>query len=73
QYRPAKLDRSPAPDFHARHDKVRKAMRNAYALVVAAYAQAAKRLRAGDRLVNFPEGTHPPSLPFVPFARGRPP
>ncbi len=31
QYRQAKLDRSPAPDFHARHKKVRKAMRSAYA------------------------------------------
>ncbi len=73
QYRQATLDRSPAPDFHARHKKIRKAMRNAYALVVAAYLQAAERLRAGDRLVDFPEGTHPPGLAFVPFARGRPP
>ncbi len=30
-------------------------MRSAYALVVVAYAQAAERLRAGDRLVKFPE------------------
>ena len=73
QYRPAKLDGSPAPDFHARRKDVRKAMREAYAWVVAAHAQAAERLRAGDRLVKFPEGTHPPGLPFVPFARGRPP
>ncbi len=30
-YRPVKLDRSPAPDFHARKKKVRKAMRDAQA------------------------------------------
>ncbi len=60
-YRPAKLDRSPAPDFHARHKKTRKA----YAWVVAAYREAAERLRAGDRAVDFPEGTFPPGLPFT--------
>jgi len=37
------------------------------------FATFSEGLRAGDRLVNFPEGTHPPQLPFVPFARGRPP
>ncbi len=73
QYRPAKLDRSAAPDFHARRQDVRKAMRDAYAWVVAEYHKAAERLRAGDRLVNFPEGTHPPGLPFVPFPSGQPP
>ncbi len=29
-FRPARRDRSPAPDFHARHKDVRKAMRYAY-------------------------------------------
>ncbi len=73
QYRPAEFERSPAPDFHARDKEVRKAMRDAYAMVVTAHAEASERLRAGDRMVNFPEGTHPPGLPFVPFARGQPP
>ncbi len=72
-YRPTKLDRSPAPDFHARRKDVRKAMRYAYAWVVAEFARAAERLRAGDRLVSFPEGTFPPGLPFVPFPSPRPP
>ncbi len=72
-YRPAKLDRSPAPDFHARLKKVRKAMRDAYAWVVAAYREAAERLRAGDRTVCFPEGTFPPGMPFIPFPTARPP
>ncbi len=73
-HRPAKLDRSPAPDFHARRKKTRKAMRDAYAWVVANYREAAQRLRAGDRLVAFPEGTFPPGMPFIPFPGGaRPP
>ena len=72
-YRPAELDRSPAPKFHARRKDVRKAMEDAYSWVVAEYRKAAERLRGGDRLVRFPEGTFPPGLPFVPFPRGRPP
>ncbi|MCP3909526.1 MAG: hypothetical protein GY713_01090 [Actinomycetia bacterium] len=72
-YRPAKLDRSPAPDFHARHKKTRKAMRDAYVWVVAALRETAERLRVGDRAVDFPEGTFPPGLPFIPFPVARPP
>ncbi len=73
QYRPPKLDRSPAPDFHARRKDVRKAMRCAYTWVVVEHARAVERLRAGDRQVSFPEGTFPPGLPFIPFPRGQPP
>lgn len=72
-YRPDKLDQSPAPMFHAARKRVRRAMWEAYAWVVEEYRAAAERLRAGDRLVEFPEGTFPPGLPFVPFARGHPP
>ncbi len=72
-YRPSRRDRSPAPDFHARRKDVRKAMRYVYTQVVVEHARAAERLRAGDRLVSFPDGTFPPGLPFVPFPRGRPP
>ena len=68
-HRPEKLNRSPAPDFHARHKRVRQAMRAAYAWVVAEHRKAAERLRAGDRQARFPEGTFPPGLPFVPFPR----
>ena len=39
--------------------------RNAYALFVAAYRDAAEKLRAGIRDVVFPQGSFPPSLPFV--------
>ena len=72
-HRPEHLDRSPAPQFHARRKEVWKAMWEAYAWVVAVYREAAERLRNGDRLARFPEGTFPPSLPFVPFPRGQPP
>ncbi len=72
-YRPPRLDRSPAPDFHARKKKVRRRMRDAYAWIVAEYREAAERLRAGDRQVDFPEGTFPPGLPFIPFPTARPP
>lgn len=72
-FRPTQRDRSPAPDFHARRKGVRKAMRYAYACVVAEHARASELLRAGNRLASFPEGTFPPALPFVAFPRGRPP
>jgi len=49
------------------------AMMEALALVFAAYREASERLRNGDRLAVFPEGTFPPHLPFVAFASGLPP
>ncbi len=72
-YRPARLSRSPAPRFHARRKRVRRAMWEAYAWVVAEYRKAAERLRAGDREVQFPEGTFPPGLPFVSYPMRAPP
>ena len=72
-YRPGQLDSSPAPPVHALRKEVRRAMWESYAWVVAKYLEASARLRAGERSVSFPEGTFPPRLPFVPFARGRPP
>ena len=75
--RPTQRERSPAPDFHARRKSVRKAMRYAYAWVVAEHARAPERLRAArDRQASFPifpEGTFPPGLPLVPFPSGQPP
>ena len=64
-YYPAKLKKSPQPHFHAFRKKVRQGMREALLLLVAAYYEAAERLRAGDRDVVFPENTFPPGLPFV--------
>jgi hypothetical protein len=45
--------------------KVQKAFEDAYRQVVAAYMAASAKLRAGNRLVQFPEGTFPPALAFV--------
>ena len=63
--RPRKSKRSSAPRVHAASKLVRKAMYEAYAWFVACFREAAAKLRAGDRLVRFPEGSFPPGLPFV--------
>jgi len=64
--RPETLDRSPAPFIHAATRKVRKELREAYGWFVAAYREAADKLRKGDRAAAFPAGSFPPQLPFVP-------
>ena len=64
--RPETLDRSPAPFIHAATRAIRKELREAYGWFVAAYREAAEKLRAGDRNAAFPPGSFPPHLPFVP-------
>jgi hypothetical protein len=44
---------------------VRRELWNAYSLFVAAYRDAAEKLKTGIRDVVFPQGCFPPSLPFV--------
>jgi REP element-mobilizing transposase RayT len=63
--RPLKTKRSPAPAVHAASRAVRRELRNAYFLFVAAYRSAAEKLRAGHRDPPFPMGCFPPPLPFV--------
>jgi hypothetical protein len=63
--RPLKTKRSPAPAVHAASRTVRRELRNAYFLFVAAYRAAAEKLRAGQRDAPFPTGCFPPPLPFV--------
>lgn len=63
--RPKNPKRSPAPQFHALCAKVRRELWEAYSLFVAAFRQAAEKLRAGDRNAAFPAGSFPPALPFV--------
>jgi hypothetical protein len=60
------LDRSPAPFVHAATRKIRKELGQAYGWFLAAYREAADRLRNGDRNAAFPPGSFPPHLPFVP-------
>jgi hypothetical protein len=45
---PKKTKKSPAPAFHAASKAVRRELWNAYALFVAAYRDAAEKLRAGS-------------------------
>ena len=63
--RPKKIKKSPAPFCHALRKRIRKALWEAYGLFVAAYREAAEKLRAGDRNAEFPPGSFPPRLPFV--------
>jgi len=67
-HRPKKVVKSPKPRFHARKPEVWKRMWEAWREVVSAFWEASARLLAGERDVEFPEGTFPPHLPFVPFA-----
>jgi hypothetical protein len=63
--RPKKLKKSPAPFVHAATKAARKAMWEAYVSFVAAFREAAEKLKAGDRNAIFPIGSFPPRLPFV--------
>ena len=63
--RPNRTKKSPAPLFHAASKKAYLELREAYSRFVAAFRDAAEKLRAGDRLVAFPTGSFPPALPFV--------
>jgi REP element-mobilizing transposase RayT len=62
---PEKTKKSPAPHFHAATKAAREALRKAYGLFLAAFREAAERLKAGDRMAKFPNGCFPPGLPFV--------
>ena len=62
---PDKAKKSPAPLFHAATKAAREALRSAYGFFLAAFREAAERLKAGDRLARFPNGCFPPGLPFV--------
>jgi hypothetical protein len=63
--RPPHLKRSPAPPFHAATKATRELMRQGYGLFLAAFREAAEKLRSGDRSARFPIGSFPPGLPFV--------
>jgi hypothetical protein len=65
--RPLKVDKSPKPRVHAIAGEVFRRWRELYREVIQAYRLASQRLREGDLGVEFPEGTFPPALAFVPF------
>jgi hypothetical protein len=67
---PALCRRSRAPAFHVATQAARQALREAYRAFVNAFWRASERLRSGDRLVVFPDGSFPPGLPYVPIPSG---
>lgn len=67
-HRPGEVSRSPQPLFHAASRKTFEAMVAIWQHVIQAYREASELLRKGHHSVTFPDGTFPPSLPFVPFA-----
>ena len=62
---PERLKKSPAPLFHAASRKIRRDLYDGYKYFVAAFRDAAARLRAGESEVLFPAGCFPPALPWV--------
>ena len=73
QAQPKSSKRSPAPRFHAATKAVRQALWEAYCAFVAAFREAAEKLKEGDRLARFPVGSFPPGLPFVSACPSLPP
>ena len=69
-HEPNRLKKAPAPLAHAVAPEVRRAIRKAYSAFFVAYRHAARLLRAGAKLVEFPEGAFPPALPARVAARG---
>ncbi len=63
--RPNGYERSRAVDFHTASPEALKKLQAGYRTVCEAHREASARLRAGERGVEFPEGTFPPPLPFV--------
>ena len=62
---PETLKKSPAPLFHAASRKIRQELYEAYKYFVAAFQDAAARLRAGEMEVLFPPGCFLPASRWV--------
>jgi hypothetical protein len=60
------LERSPAPRFHTVTREAWEVLRDAYLVFVSEFRAAAELLRKGVRDPEFPPGSFPPGLPFVP-------
>ncbi len=71
--RPNQTKRSPAPAYHAATKAARETFWEAYSAFVAAFREAAEKLKAGDRAARFPAGSFPPALPFVSAYSSLPP
>ena len=64
--RPKKLQRSPAPRFHAATREARCRLRDAYREFAEAFRDAAELLRLGATHARFPAGSFPPGMPYIP-------
>jgi hypothetical protein len=51
--------------FHAASRKIRRELYESYRHFLAAFRDAAARLRAGELAVVFPAGSFPPAAPWV--------
>ena len=65
QYRPKKLNWSPAPFVHAATKAARQALYQSYSWFVGEFRKAAEKLRRRERDVSFPSGCFPLPQPFV--------
>ena len=70
--RPNETRKSPAPAFHAASKKARKRFWEEYSAFVAAFREAAEKLKEG-KPARFPLGSFPPALPFVSAYSALPP
>ena len=71
--RPRAPKRSRLPLVHAVSRVARRRIETAFRAFVAAYRQAAERLRRGARDAVFPAGSFPPPAPFVSMSGSAPP
>jgi hypothetical protein len=62
---PSRTKKSPAPRFHVFLRSMRQELYRLYSEFVAAFREAADKLKSGDRQARFPTGSFPPHLPFV--------
>ena len=63
--RASKPEPTPKPLFHAFTQRAWHEMREALSLILAAYRDAAERLKSGNLTVDFPENTFPPARSFI--------
>ena len=71
--RPAHPKKSWAPLFHVAAKTVRRELMEAYRWFVAAYWEAAEKLRKGDLSAAFPPGSFIPSLAMIDWRKARAP
>lgn len=60
-HRPEGIAKSPAPFVHAASKAARLALYQSYAWFVAAFREAAEKLRRGDPMTRFPASSFPPA------------